>query len=74
MADFNNLEPPQRITNPGQPSGFREFPRMLYKWNAPGEFNLVLTVKTLDEQQQAVADGWALTPITAPPPKRKKDE
>lgn len=54
MADFDNLAPPLRITDPNEKApGFKEFPRHVY--NADGAY-----VSVIDEKDMAkrAKDGY----------------
>lgn len=70
---FDQLNPPVKVTNPGAPSGFQEYPRHLHRMN--GEY--VVVTNDVDKEAK-LADGWFLTPDAAKAaaaPKRKgRDE
>lgn len=76
MADFDNLTPPAKITNPATLTGAvdRDYPRHLHKWAGPDQPNTYVIVRSDIERDAKLAEGYCLTPQTAPPdePKARK--
>lgn len=64
---FDNLKPGKNITDPKNLGADPNFPRHVHKYAAKGVINDYLVVTTPAELEQAVADGWSMTPVLVDP-------
>lgn len=76
MADFDNLNPPKKVTNPTGPAAGEAFPRHVHKYagkhdDGSPKLNAFKVIANAGELEAALADGWSLEPVLDEPKKSK---